>query len=421
MIGVTAAPIAGRVPVAWVVAGASITILDGFDAFSLSLTAPRITTELHIATASLGIIFASAMAGMIVGAAAGGALADKVGRTRVLISSLVLFGVAALALPLASHIAAVVLNRLVAGLGLGAAVPIAVALLNGAGAKPPSELVVALVVAGIPAGGSLAALFNYLFVPVLGWHSIFFLGGVLPLPVALLAWRVFRTQEAEPPIARRGTQPGITRLFREGRALRTSTAAAMFFFGYMTTAIIASWLPTVLAHRAASRMMIAATFGAIQVGSVLGVLAFGLVASRTKARSLLPIAWAAAGVCMLAAASIGRGNAGIALLAIAAYAIGAGGQALAMALANDMHRQRRLESTSVGFMTAVGRLGQACSLAVSGEIIALSGRETLVFGMAGVFTCIAALFAFVAVGPLRSPTADAASGPMNTPSLERIS
>ena len=117
----------------------------------------------------MGTTFASAMGGMIIGAIVGGALADRVGRVRILIGSLALFGAAALFMPLANDAVQVSLNRLIAGIGLGAAAPIAVGLLNRTGRRPPSELIIAAVVAGIPIGGSLAALFNYAFVSAWGW------------------------------------------------------------------------------------------------------------------------------------------------------------------------------------------------------------------------------------------------------------
>jgi AAHS family 4-hydroxybenzoate transporter-like MFS transporter len=176
----------------------------------------------------------------------------------------------------------------------------------------------------------------------------------------------------------------------------------MFFFGYVTTSIIAYWLPTILSHRAASPFMILVTFGALNVGGVLGTLALGFIASRAHSRHLLSIAWAAAGVCGLGAAVAGLGTDSIAVLAIGGSTIGAAAQALSVALANAMHREWGLEATSVGFMSGAGRIGQMCALSVSGTVIAFGGRETLLLGMAGVCACIAALLSLLPARP--SPT-----------------
>ena len=48
-------------------------------------------------------------------------------------------------------------------------------------------------------------------------------------------------------------------------------------------------------------------------------------------------------------------------------------------------------------MTGVGRLGQACALGASGAAIAFVGQETIVFAIAGVSACIAALLGIFVV------------------------
>ena len=407
----------GRNAIAPIIAAAAITILDGFDAFSLGLMAPFIGAELKIPTATLGTIFSSAMAGMILGAIGGGSLADKYGRLRTLLGALIVFGVAALLLPFASTAFEVGFNRMIAGVGLGAAAPIAVGLLNRSDAKPPSELVIALVWAGIPIGGSLAALYNYAFVPTFGWRSIFVVGGLLPFPIAAIAYAVFRRGTADgAPAARAAKPPQIRDLFTNGQAPRTAATAAMFFFGFVTTAIIVNWLPTILTHRAASPGMISSTFAAINGGGVIGMVLLGFVASRLRWRPLLPAAWLAAAACGLAASLPGVGSEGLALLAIAGATIGASAQGLSIARANELQRGKGLESTSVGFMAGSGRVGQASALGVSGTVIAIWGQETLVFAMAGFCALIAALLATLAMRPDVETAVSPQEAPVQSPS-----
>lgn len=396
---------ASRVPVLAVVAAGSITVLDGFDAFSLSLMAPRISADLDIATASLGTMFACAMVGMILGAVAGSALADKVGRLGTLIAALALFGTASLAMPWMIDAAQIGINRLIAGIGLGTAAPIAIGLLNRSSAKPPSSLLVSLVWAGLPLGGCLAAVFNYLFAGSTDWRAIFVVGGVLPLPAAVLAWRVFRAQRAALPTAVSGpiTRPRVSDLFHRGQASGTLALAGTFFFGYVTTSIIAFWLPTILSHRSASTLLISLTFGAFNVGGVIGIVALGLITARVDARRMLPVAWLAAGACGLASAAEGLGNGGLAALAVLAYTIAGGANAISVAVANGIYRERGIETAAVGLMTGMGRLGQASALGASGAVISLFGQETSLFGMAGLCACLAALLGMLLtrIVPLR--------------------
>lgn len=380
-----------------VAAAASITILDGFDAFSLSLMAPMFTRDLDIAAAWLGPIFASSMGGMIVGAFAGGALADRLGRLRILMVALALFGVAALTMPLMESAQQIIMNRLIAGVGLGAAAPIAVALLNRGSATPPSAFAVSLVWVGIAVGGTLAALFNYVFAAVYGWQLIFIVGGLIPIPVAIFAFAVFRSARPEAVAVGQVGHPRILDLFARDQLWLTITVAAMFFLGFITTSIIVYWLPTILAHRAASPLTISISFAGINIGAIVATIVFGLAAQRGSPGVARTAAWGVAAISGFAATLVTLDNSLLAIIATAAAMVGAGGQALSVSLANEIHRSRGLQSTSVGFMAASGRLGQFSALGASSALVAASGRETIVFALAGLTAGLAAMLsAFVA-------------------------
>lgn len=374
---------------------ALVTTLDGFDAFSFNLVAPHIRADLGLSTASLGPLFASTLAGMIIGATLGGMLADRFGRLRVLIVVMTLFGGAAFALPFAASGTDVIINRLVGGIGLGAAAPIAIGLLNRAVSKPPSELVIGAVMSGIPLGGCLAALFNYLVVPTEGWRSIFYLGGLLPLPVIVLAYIVFRGVDRL--AMERIERPGLAAIFGRGRTFHAVVIAGMFFFGYVITALITNWLPTILAHRGASPLMISVTFGALTVSGIIGILLLGLVATKTQLPGLVPIVWLVASLTAMTAVIGGLGTQAVALLALAACTTATGAQVLSIAMTNTLYRERGLETSAIGIMTALGRVGQASALGVSGLIMTFAGSETAVFAFAGVCGIVAALFGVLVI------------------------
>lgn len=384
-------------PTARIAAAASITTLDGFDAFSLSLMTPLFSRALHIDGAWLGPIFASATGGMIVGAFVGGALADTLGRLRALMITFALFGIAALTMPFVEGATDVIINRFVAGVGLGGAAPIAVALLNREGEKPPTEFVVSLVWVGIGVGGTLAALFNYLFVAEHGWKLMFLVGGIAPIPVAAFAYAAFRSPTPRQIAATRPKRPSIAGIFLDGQWRSTLTVAAMFFLGFITTSIVVSWLPTILTNRGASALTIAVSFAGINGGAILTTVLFGMLAARGAPGLVRTCAWTGAGICGVGAAAMTVDADMLALMATLAAMVGAGGQALSVGLANALHRSRGLQSTSVGFMAASGRLGQFCALGLSSALVAATGHETAVFVLAGVTACAAALLsAFIA-------------------------
>jgi MFS family permease len=391
-----------RVLPSTIVAAAAVTATDGFDAFSLSLTAPHIGSDLHIQAAAFGSIFASNMGGMILGALLGGASADRLGRVRVLLFALAVFALAALAMPWMGSVREIIVNRLCSGIGLGAAAPIAVALLSRTNTKPPSQLVLSLVWSGIGVGGVLAAIFNYVVVTPYGWQSMFIAGGLLPLVPAVLSYVVFRKRDSQVPGNGAGGRPRLGDLFAPGWAARTIAIGIMFFFGYVTTSVIVFWLPTILNHRHASTGMISVTFGALNVGGFFGTLALGWLSTRPAFVWTLPAGWGIAGLCALCAALPMLHAEPMALLATVAASVAAGSQALSVAAANQLHRARALESTSVGFAASLGRVGQFAALSLTGVVLGWGAPETSLFAFAGASAVIAAMIAVFVARPLGS-------------------
>ena len=377
-----------------IAAAAAVTVIDGFDAFSLSLAAPRLVADLGIGPSALGLAFAATMGGMILGAFAGGVLADKVGRLRILLVALLLFGLAALTMVLATDATDIVVNRVIAGVGMGAAAPIAVALLNRSGASPPSDFVVSIVWAGLAVGGIAAAAFNYLAIPAFGWRSIFVVGGLLPIPVAGFVVVVFGRTDPGAQQADRTERPRLSQLFAGDAAGATVATALMFFFGYVTTSIINNWLPTILTQGKASVLLVSLAFAGMNVGSAIATLALGFLSSRAKSPRLLSAAWALTACCVAGAAWPALGLLPVTLLAVGGATLGAGTQALSVAFANRLHRERHLESATVGLMISAGRIGQFGALTASGFVVEIGLPETSLFAFAGISASIAAAFAW---------------------------
>lgn len=373
----------------WVAAAAlAVTLLDGFDAMSLSLVAAPMSHSLGLPTHALGLVFGSVLAGMITGGFGGGLLADRFGRLKVLLGALALFGLAAAAMPFADGLGFVLGNRVLAGLGLGAAAPIAVALATQATTSRPADFVLTGIWSGMPMGGVLAAVAAYLLIPHFGWASLFVAGALAPVPVAIAAVLVFRADEdAQAP------SPDLAGLL-ERRARRASVLTmAMFFFGYVTTAILTNWLPALLSHRGAGQGLVSAAFIGINLGAVAGSAAMGRLSDRFEAARILPAAWAVVGGLMLLLALPWLAIVWLCVLGALSGALAAGSQALSVALASRLHPGRGLESSTVGLMVGAGRIGQVCALGISGAFTALGLGEGGVFLLGATGGALAALMA----------------------------
>ena len=107
-----------------VVVGA-VTFFDGFDQLMIAYALPVLIPLFHMGPGTIAWTIAIGGIGMLVGALAGGWMADHVGRLRVLQLSLVVYALASIASAATSTLWVFLVLRFVQGLGLGAEVPVA--------------------------------------------------------------------------------------------------------------------------------------------------------------------------------------------------------------------------------------------------------------------------------------------------------
>src|ERR1700693_3016253 len=105
---------------------AMVLFMDGFDAQAMGFVAPALVEHLHIARTSLGPVFSSGLVGIMIGALGFGPLADRFGRTPVVVFCTLLFGACSLLTATAVSLNALLVYRLITGFGLGGAMPNAV-------------------------------------------------------------------------------------------------------------------------------------------------------------------------------------------------------------------------------------------------------------------------------------------------------
>jgi AAHS family 4-hydroxybenzoate transporter-like MFS transporter len=108
---------------------AAALLFDGLDSQVLGLAIPALIQDWGVTRADLAPVVAVGLIGMCIGAAIGGSAADRFGRKRALIASVVVFGVATGVSAFVGGIGSLGAVRFVAGLGLGGALPPATALI----------------------------------------------------------------------------------------------------------------------------------------------------------------------------------------------------------------------------------------------------------------------------------------------------
>ena len=100
------------------------TFFDLFDIFLAGVLATVLTQEFGLTRLSLPAVIASSFLGMFVGSVALGSIADRFGRRRAFLWTLAIYSLATLAGAFSPNAAVLIASRFVAGLGLGAELPL---------------------------------------------------------------------------------------------------------------------------------------------------------------------------------------------------------------------------------------------------------------------------------------------------------
>ncbi len=153
--------------------------LDAMDVGLIGFTLPALTREFGLSPVQAGLLGSVGLLGMLLGAALGGRLADRLGRKAVIGYSLFLAGAGSLLTALAPSLDWVFFFRFLTGLGLGAELPVAASLMAEWSPARHRGRMVVLLEAFWAVGWLLAALLAYLLVPLYGWRAAF-LAGALP-------------------------------------------------------------------------------------------------------------------------------------------------------------------------------------------------------------------------------------------------
>jgi AAHS family 4-hydroxybenzoate transporter-like MFS transporter len=105
-----------------------VATLDGFDAACIGFVGPAIRAHWQVSAVALSPVFGAGLLGTMAGAVLLGPVVDRLGRKAVLVSSVLLFGVASLASALSPGVHFLAAMRFITGIGLGGAMPNSITL-----------------------------------------------------------------------------------------------------------------------------------------------------------------------------------------------------------------------------------------------------------------------------------------------------
>ncbi|WP_287881673.1 MFS transporter [Aquitalea sp.] len=382
-------------------------VLDGFDVQAMAYVAPALLQTWAVDKSALGPVFSSGLLGLLLGSLLFSMLADRYGRRPVLIVSTLFFGMCMLLTALVTTLQQLMLIRFITGLGLGAIMPNAMALCGEYSPRRKRVSTMMLISCGFTLGAMSGGLVAALLIPRFGWQSVFVLGGILPILIALLMWRylpesihyqlLVRQQPEQarvllqrvlsvplPPngllqLAERptGSMP-LLALFQDGRRSGTLLLWLVCFLNMIALYFLSNWLPT-LARLAGMSLERAVLVGAVlQLGGTLGTILMGWLIDRAGFRRiLLPCFMLATVLIALIGHSVSSAGWLFALVFLVGFAV-VGGQPAINAMAASFY-PTTLRTTGVGWSLGIGRIGSVLGPMVGGQLIALNWTQVALF------------------------------------------
>lgn len=180
----------------WVVVGLCIllTMVDGYEILVTSFTLSALTEEWGLSKAQQGLVASLGTLGMGVGAAALSPLADRIGRRKHILGSLLLITVAMTLSGLSPSFEVFLAFRFLAGLFLGAIVPsISVLVAEYANARRRG-VVMGVYGIGLPLGAAIGGFLSVELIDSFSWRGPFFFSAIVT--AVLLGVALFQLPES---------------------------------------------------------------------------------------------------------------------------------------------------------------------------------------------------------------------------------
>jgi AAHS family 4-hydroxybenzoate transporter-like MFS transporter len=406
-----------------------VLVLDGFNSQSIGFLAPPISESLGIPLKTFGPIFASGLFGLMVGALGTGPVADRWGRKWVIVVSTLTFAIFTLLTVRATSFDQLLILRFLTGLGLGGAMPNVVALTCEYAPKRMVSVVVGILMSGMPLGLVVGGLVSTVMIPMWGWRSVFYAGGIMPIIVSLILikWlpesvRFLTVHGSSPkkisrilarispelenaPINREPSRDHrragipVKYLFTEGRAAGTILLWVPFFMNLLTLYFVVSWLPALLRQSAMPISAGVAAVSLFSVGGVIGSVAQGPLMNRYSSYVVL---LAEFGLSTVLGGSLAFLATSFWLTVTASLILGGcvtGAQSGLNALAASFY-PTSVRSTGVGWALGIGRIGSIVGPVLGGIMLSMNWSPQQIL-LAGASPSVIAAIAVVLSNRLR--------------------
>ena len=356
-------------------------MLDAFDVMLYALVLAALMTDLGIAKATAGLLGSVTLVASAAGGLLFGVIADRYGRTRALVGSILIYSVFTAACGFAQTLTQLAIFRTFLGLGMGGEWASGAALVSETWPAAHRGKALGLMQSSWAIGYAAAALVTAIVLPRWGWRAVFFVG---VLPALFTVWIQRRVEE---PLAWRQLQAerrprgSFRAVFRGPLAALTvavtlMNACTMFaWWGFNL------WIPAYLSLPATqggvglSATVMSGFVIAMQVGMWFGYVTFGFV-SDSVGRKRAYIVYLLTAAVLIFAYGAARSPTLLLLLGPFVAFFGTGYFTGFGAVTAEIY-PTEIRATAQGFTYNIGRIASAVAPFMVGRV-----AETRGFGFA---------------------------------------
>ena len=366
--------------------------------------APVLIKQWGITPAAMGVVFSVGLFGLLVGSIVFGWIGDRYGRKRAMIIGALCFSVLTAATGLAGSQTELLVMRFLATIGLGGAVPNAVALVTEFTPRARRIMAVGIIFAGYFIGGIVAGLTATYIIGTLGWPMMFYIGGglsfattagflALPESLSFLATQPGRRSDALqvatflrpdmhfasggrvlPDVAVDAAHSRLADLFAGNLRLATPLMWLIYIANSMTVFSLSIWMPVAVESVGFPRAMVATATAILFAGSAVGGILGGRLADRIGLTAIVALAVFA---CPTVASLGLLGGSGWLLLPVSFLAgcFAFGGQTCLHGFVGSLY-PTNVRANGVGWAIGIAKIGSIAGPYIGGLLLPrLSGQQ----------------------------------------------
>lgn len=358
-------------------------MLEGFDVVVIGAVLPVLLKDpdIGISAAQAGVLSAAALLGMMIGGLSTGVVVAAIGPRRglLLTGMVVTFTLLTLACAFAPDAVTLGVLRLLAGIGLGGALSVALTLVGDYAPGTRRSSAVTRMMTGYHVGAVLTALLAIWILPAFGWRAMFVVGA---LPVIVLAplllwglpenkWRAEAvTEVASPEIRASGARTGFRAVGTLLRPPYVGPSIGLWvasFLGLVLVYGLNTWLPTIMRQVGYNLGASLVFLLVLNVGAILGMFAAGGLADRIGVPRAV-VGWFLVAAVFLAALLVPLPLIATYLVTLLAGFFAFSSQVLVFAYVNMFFPDHN-RASAMAWNSGIGRLGAITGPAVGGVLV----------------------------------------------------